>query len=216
MRFADRTEAGKLLAGELGRFTGQRPVVLALARGGVPVGYEIALALHAPLEVLLVRKIRLPWQPELALGAIVDGEEPGRVIDEDMVRRLSIPQFYIDEEVRRQRREIERRRQLYGRGRSPISLKGATAILVDDGIATGASMQVALRSVRRRHPAHLVLAVPVAAQDSLLSLRDEADQVVCLDVPENFGAVGQFYDDFHDVKDAEVIALLQKAHYGAD
>ncbi len=211
MWFADRAEAGKLLARKLLHLADRKPVVLGLVRGGVPIGYEVALVLHAPLDVVLVRKIGVPWQRELALGAIVDGAAPERVIDEGLVDLLSIPQGYIDEEIARQSKEIERRRKLYTKDRPPVSIKGATAIVVDDGIATGASMRVALHALRRREPAHLVLAVPVAAPDSLASLRDEADEVVCLDAPAHLGSIGEFYGDFHGVEDEEVIALLNKA-----
>jgi putative phosphoribosyl transferase len=211
MWFADRAEAGRLLARELQRFAAMKPVVLGLVRGGIPVGYQAAVALPAPLDVVLVRKIGVPWQPELALGAIVDGEAPEQVIDEGLVRLLDIPSTYIEEEVRRQSAEIERRRKLYVGDRASVPIEGATAIVVDDGIATGASMRVALRGIRRRGPARLVMAVPVAAADSLASLREEADDIVCLAAPEAMGAVGQFYGDFRGVEDAEVIALLEKA-----
>jgi len=211
MRFSDRAEAGRLLGREVRRFAGQKPVVLGLARGGIPIGYEVALALHAPLDVVLVRKIGVPWQRELALGAIVDGETPETVVDEGLVNTLGLPRDYIDKEIRRQSGEIERRRQLYAGDRPPLPVKGATGIVVDDGIATGASMRAALHAIRRRQPARLVLAVPVAAPDSLAGLRDEADEVVCLYAPEHLGAVGEFYRDFHGVEDEEVIALLEMA-----
>jgi putative phosphoribosyl transferase len=200
------------LARELHRFKDRRPVILGLARGGVPVGYEIAIALHAPLDAVLVRKIGVPWQRELALGAIVDGAMPDRFIDEGMVRLLSIPEAYIKEEVARQSREIERRGKLYSKGRPPVEVRDRTAIVVDDGIATGASMQVALSAIRRRGPRHMVLAVPVAAPDSLARLRPFVDECVCLDAPVDLGAIGMFYDDFHNVEDEEVIALLDQAN----
>ncbi len=212
MWFADRAEAGRRLAAELQRFAGQKPVVLGLARGGLPVAFEVALALHAPLDVVLVRKIGVPWQRELALGAIVDGETPERVIDQGMASMLSVPEAYIEEEIGRQSREIERRRKIYAKDRPRVDVRGATAIVVDDGIATGASMRVALHAIRRRQPKRLVLAVPVAAPDSLKILSREADETVCLDAPADLGAISLFYGDFHNVEDAEVVALLDKAN----
>jgi len=211
MRFADRSQAGRLLARELQRFSAEQPVVLGLARGGVPVGYEIAIALHAPLEAVLVRKIGVPWQPELALGAIIDGPSPERVIDEGLVRLLSVPESYLDEEIKRQGKEIERRRRLYSQDHPPVDVANKTAIVVDDGVATGASMRVALRALRRRQPRRLVMAVPVAAADSLATLSPEADEAVCLYAPGDLGAISVFYDDFHNVEDAEVIDLLDRA-----
>jgi putative phosphoribosyl transferase len=210
MRFADRNQAGALLAERLRRFATAQPIVLGLARGGIPIGFPIALALKAPLGIVLVRKIGVPWQRELALGAIVGGALDERIIDEAMVRSLGVSPAYVDAEIARQGAEIERRRRLYGSG-TPLVLEGKTAIVVDDGIATGASMRVALGAVRRRAPARLVLAVPVAAADSLETLRNEADDIVCLHAPEDFVAVGAYYDDFHNVEDGEVIALLEKA-----
>jgi len=212
MWFADRVEAGRLLAQRLLHLSGQRPVVLGLARGGIPIGYEVALALNAPLDVVLVRKIGVPWQPELALGAIVDGATPECVIDQRLVAQLSVPQTYLDEEIARQQKEIERRRKIYTKGRPPIEIKESTAIVVDDGIATGASMRVALRALRRRQPRRLVMAVPVAAPDSMELLRPDADEVLCLDAPEDLGAISLFYGDFHGVEDEEVIALLERAN----
>jgi putative phosphoribosyl transferase len=211
MYFANRTDAGRRLARELQRFGPEKPVVLGLARGGVPVGYEIALALRAPLDVLLVRKIGVPWQPELAAGAIVDGPRLDRVIDEQLVAMLAIPQDYLDKEVARQAEEIERRREVYFKGRVPLEIANRTAIVVDDGIATGASMRAVLRALRRRSPARLILAVPVAPPDTIASLRAEADEIVCLATPADFGAISIFYADFHQVDDEEVVACLDRA-----
>ena len=215
MHFADRAEAGRRLARELQHFAGERPVVLGLARGGLPVGYEIALALRAPLDAVLVRKIGVPWQRELALGAIVDGETPDQVIDQGLVDMLSIPRAYVEEEIARQSQEIKRRRRLYTKGRLRVEVKGKTAIVVDDGIATGASMQVTLGAIRRRQPKRLVLAVPVAAPDSLAMLRPLADETICLHSPTDLGAISLFYDDFHNVEDEEVISLLDRAEKAA-
>ena len=211
MRFSDRGDAGRRLAQELGKYADADAVVLGLARGGIAIGFEIALGLRAPLEVVLVRKIGVPWQRELAAGAIVDGSTPEQFIDENLISLLSIPRSYLGAEIERERKEIERRRRLYTRGRAPIEIKDRTAIVVDDGIATGSSMRVALRAIRRREPARLVLAVPVAASDSLSVLRAEADEAVCLHVTDDLGAISMFYHDFHDVDDAEVTELLDRA-----
>jgi len=211
MPFADRREAGQRLADALTRFKDKQPVVLALPRGGVPVGFEIAARLNARLDVVLVRKIGHPWSPELAVGALADGEPPERFIDEASVTELNVPRAYLDEETARQAREIEHRRRLYFGDRSPFDIRNHTAIVVDDGIATGATMRAALRAVRKRGPATLVLAVPVAPESTLESLRAEVDEVVCLESPEDFGAVGQFYADFRPVEDAVVTDLLRRA-----
>lgn len=211
MLFANRQEAGRRLASALLQFKAQRPVVLALARGGVPVGFEIAQTLAAPLDVLLVRKIGAPGSPELAIGAIVDGEHLEKVIDPKMVAVLAVPQSYLDQEVAEQTAEIERRRKVYFQDRTPADVQGATAIVVDDGIATGATMRAALRATRRRHPAKLVLSVPVASPTAIEALRGEVDEVVCLEAAQEFFAIGEFYRDFHQVSDEEVIALLRRA-----
>jgi putative phosphoribosyl transferase len=211
MLFTDRVEAGRRLAAELGRFKEQKPVVLALPRGGVPVGFEIAMALAAPLEIVLVRKIGHPLSPELAVGAIADGEPLEQFIDERAVADLDVPKDYLDAEIRRQSREIDHRRRLYLKGRAPLDLRQRTALVVDDGIATGATMRAALRAVRRRGPARLVLAVPVAPAGTVDALRSEVDEVVCLSAPEDFGAVGFFYRDFRPVEDQVVVDLLDRA-----
>ena len=211
MLFADRQDAGRRLAAALLRFKDRGPVVLALPRGGVPVGFEIATKLEAPLDVVLVRKIGHPWSPELAVGAIAEGVELEKVFNEDLVAELGVSRAYIDAEIGRQQREIELRRQRYFKGRSPVDLQQHTAIVVDDGIATGATMRAALRAVRRRTPAMLVLAVPVAPAKTIEALRAEVDEVVCLATPEDFGAVGYFYVDFRPVEDEVVIELLDRA-----
>jgi putative phosphoribosyl transferase len=210
MRFADRTEAGRLLAQRLVSMHLVNPVVLALPRGGVPVGAQIARALNAPLDLLLVRKIGVPWQPELAVAAVIDGEQPDVVIDESVQRAAGIPVEYIDKQAKEQLGEIERRRRLYLGARAPVTVKGCTAIVVDDGIATGTSMRAALRALRRRAPARLVLAVPVAPPDTVARLRAEVDDVVCLSQPSPFMAIGPYYDDFHQLADSEVTALMSE------
>jgi putative phosphoribosyl transferase len=211
MKYADRSDAGRKLAGKLAHLKDRQPVVLALPRGGVAVGFEIARTLDAPLDLVLVRKIGVPWQPELALGAVTDGPSAETFIDRDLATGLNIPEDYVREETARQLEEIERRRKSYCEGRPPIEISGRTAIVVDDGIATGATMRVALRAARRRNPAHLVLAVPVAPPDTLAALGKEADEVVSLQTPAGLGAIGFYYRDFHQMSDAEVTDLLARA-----
>ena len=211
MKFADRDEAGRSLAGKLAHLKDQQPVILALPRGGVAVGFEVARALDAPLDIVLVRKIGVPWQPELALGAVTDGASPETFIDRDLAKILNIPESYVEEETARQLEEIERRRKTYCADRPPLEITGRTAIVVDDGIATGATMRVALQAVRRRGPMRLVLAVPVAPPDTLASLGKEADEVVCLQIPAGLGAIGFYYRDFHQMSDDEVTDLLARA-----
>ncbi|HKM69589.1 MAG TPA: phosphoribosyltransferase [Stellaceae bacterium] len=214
MTYADRSDAGHRLAGKLAHLKDRQPIVLALPRGGVAVGFEIARALEAPLDIVLVRKIGVPWQPELALGAVTDGASPEIFIDRDLADSLDIPDSYIEEETARQLEEIERRRRSYCEGRPALEIAGRTAIVVDDGIATGATMRVALQAVRRRGPARLVLAVPVAPPDTLAALATEADEAVCLEAPSRLGAIGYFYRDFHQMSDAEVTDLLARAAGG--
>jgi putative phosphoribosyl transferase len=215
-RFSDRAEAGRRLAEPLQRFKDEHPVVLALPRGGVPVAYEVAKALEAPLDLVLVRKIGAPFQPELAIGAVVDGERPELVINRDVVDEYRIPESYLESERQRQLEEIERRRQLYLAGRRRAPVRDRTAIVIDDGIATGATMEAALHATRRAGPKRLVLAVPVAPPDTLERLRPEVDEVVCLMVPAFLGAIGSFYRDFRQLDDDEVIELLQQAAQWAD
>jgi putative phosphoribosyl transferase len=209
--YADRRDAGRRLAAALAHLKDRRPVVLALPRGGVAIGFEIARALAAPLDIVLVRKIGVPWQPELALGAVTDGGAPDIFVDRDLATRLAIPAGYIEGETEQQLREIERRRNAYCAGRPPLEIAGRTAIVVDDGIATGATMRVALRAVRRRGPARLVLAVPVAPAETPDAFRNEADEIICLEMPPAFGAIGFYYRDFHQMSDAEVTDLLARA-----
>lgn len=209
--FADRTDAGRRLAAALVHLRDRHPVVLALPRGGVPVGFEVAKVLAAPLDILLVRKIGAPFQPELAAAAIVDGAEPVLVRNEEVIRAYGIDEEWIEAEAARQLAEIERRRRLYCGDRAPVSLRGRTAILVDDGIATGTTVRAALRALARLAPARRVLAVPVAPPDTVASLAHEADEIVALEQPEWMGAVGQFYRDFTQTEDEEVVRLLAEA-----
>jgi len=211
MLFVDRRDAGQRLAIALRRYKNQHPVVLALPRGGVPVGFEIARKLAAPLDIVLVRKIGHPLSPELAIGAIADGVEVEKVIDERAVAEFDVSRAYPDEKIERQMREIEHRRRLYFKGRAPIDIRERSALVVDDGIATGATMHAALRAIRRRGPAKLVFAVPVAPASTLEAIRPEVDDIVRLASPEGFGAVGLFYADFRSVEDEVVISLLAQA-----
>ena len=211
MKFTDRGEAGRRLADKLVHLKDRQPIVLALPRGGVAVGFEVARALDAPLDIVLVRKIGVPWQPEFALGAVTDGASHETFIDRDLATSVDVPESYINEESARQLEEIERRRKLYCEGLPALEVAGRTAIVVDDGIATGATMRVALQAVRRRAPARLVLAVPVAPPDTLAALLEAADEAVCLETPTGLGAIGNYYRDFHQMSDAEVIDLLARA-----
>jgi putative phosphoribosyl transferase len=183
-------------------------VVLALPRGGVPVAAEVARTLGAPLDLLLVRKIGAPWQPELAVAAVVDGDPPDIVIDELTSRYSGVDEAYVQRHAAQEMREIERRREVYLRGRTPVPVKGATVIVVDDGVATGTTIRAAIKALRRRQPARLVLAVPVAPSDTVAALSTEADEVVCLAQPEPFHAIGLHYGDFHQVPDSEVLVAL--------
>ena len=211
MRFADRYDAGRKLAEALVGLKLVRPLVLALPRGGVSVAVEVARLLQAPLDLVLVRKIGVPGHQELAAGAVVDGEQAELVLNPEIVRGYGIDAEYLQRAKGRALAEIERRRTLYlgERARQPIA--GTTAIVVDDGIATGATVRAALHAVRRGGPHELVLAVPVAAADVLRRLEPEADRIVCLHQPDDLFAVGQFFRDFRQVSDAEVVAMLDAA-----
>jgi putative phosphoribosyl transferase len=211
-RFADRTQAGRALAEALLALRLAPPVVvLALPRGGVPVAVPVARALRAPLDLLLVRKIGAPWQRELAVAAVVDGEPPDIVVDEQTLGYAGVDRRYVEAEAETALQEIRRRRALYLGGRAAVAVEGATVVVVDDGIATGTSVRAALKALRRRAPARLVLAVPVAPHDTLAALRAEVDDLVCLATPEPFHAVGAHYVDFHQVNDDEVLAALHAA-----
>ena len=208
--FRNRAEAGRRLAQALSSYKNRHPVVLALPRGGAPVAAEIASALNAPLDLVLVRKIGVPAQPELAMGAVVDGAEPIVVRNEDVIQYAGVSGAEFNALCQEQLAEIERRRQLYIGERPRAEITGKTAIVVDDGIATGATMKAALRALRQRRPKELALAVPVAPPDAILELRAEVDALFCLETPEPFGAIGYFYDDFRQTSDREVIAILDR------
>ena len=209
--FADREDAGKQLAAKLLRFKDKDPVVLALPRGGIPIGLEVSAALNAPLDLILVRKIGTPGQPELAVGAVVDGPRPELVINRDVKRLAGIPDDYIEREKQRQLREIERRRKLWLGERARVPIKGKTALVVDDGIATGATVRAALHAVRRSKPARLILAAPVAPPETVNSLRGDADEIVCLAMPDRFWAISMFYGRFPQIADDEVTMLMKRA-----
>lgn len=210
MPFYNRSDAGRKLASALSRYKSEHPVILALPRGGVPVAAEIATALDAPLDLVLVRKIGVPVQPELAMGAVVDGDHPIVVRNEDVIALIGIGESDFNAACERELEEIARRRQAYIGNRDRIDIGGRTVIVVDDGIATGATARAALRGTRARNPKRLVLAVPVAATDSLVELRGEADDIVCLEDYAVFGAIGFFYADFSQVSDREVIETLAR------
>ncbi|MFE2378812.1 phosphoribosyltransferase [Streptomyces sp. NPDC059398] len=211
MRFHDRSQAGRELAAPLRAAAAAgglpRPLVLALPRGGVPVAAEIARALDAPLDVLIVRKIGLPGQPERGVGAITDDDPP--VFDSGALRWLGLSEDRLASEVARERTELHRREDLYRQGRPPPALEGRSVIVVDDGLATGVTARAAVRHLRGRAPARLLLAVPVGAADSTAALRQEADEVICLHQPGVFQAVGEWYDVFDQVPDGEVTEIMR-------
>jgi predicted phosphoribosyltransferase len=210
MPFRDRADAGHKLALALTGYAGEHALVLALPRGGVPVAAEVARALHASLDLLLVRKIGCPMQPELAMGAVVDGARPVTVRNEDVIGAMGVGEAEFERVRRAELAELERRRARYLGDRQAAKLEGRTVIVIDDGLATGATMRAALRALRNHSPKKIVLAVPVAPSDTLAELRREADDVVCLEHFHAFGAIGAYYDDFRQVSDEELIAILAR------
>jgi putative phosphoribosyl transferase len=207
--FADRADAGRRLAKALTRYHDRRPIVLALPRGGVPVGFEIAKALQAPLDLLFVRKLPAPDFPELGIGAVVDGPHPQRILNQHVIDGMRVSREYIETETQVQLSVIEERKRCYLGGRPPLDLEGHTVILTDDGIATGGTIRAGLKALDQVQLLGKVLAVPVAPHETLQTLAGEADEIVCLVTPTDFQSVGFYYADFEQVTDDEVIAVLQ-------
>jgi len=207
--FRNRKQAGELLAEEVARRAFPDPIVLGLPRGGVPVAAEVAAKLKAPLDIILVRKIGAPMQRELAVGAVVDGGAPEIVRNEELISLVGLTENEFQQEAKRQLEIIEERRKLWVAGRSRIPVKGKTAIIVDDGIATGATVKASLHALKRQGPQRIVIATPVASRESLEELRRETDDVICLETPEYLGAIGFFYAEFSQVSDAEVSRILE-------
>jgi predicted phosphoribosyltransferase len=209
--FKDRREAGRILANRLTAYAGRPDVlVLALPRGGVPVAFEVAEALGAPLEVFLVRKLGLPGQEELAMGAIASGGV--RVLNDYVVQALQVPKEVIDTIAAREQAELERRERAYRGNRPPPDVRSRTVILVDDGLATGATMRAAVAALRQQQAGRIVVAVPVASPDVCAELGKEVDEIVCVETPEPYYAVGYWYQDFSPTTDEEVRDLLERAH----
>lgn len=207
MLFVDRYDAGRCLGARLAEhFSRTDAIVLGLPRGGVPVAYEVAKSLHAPLDVFVVRKIGLPWHPELAIGAIASGGV--RVFDDEAIRAYGVTREQLNETIAREEAELERREHAFRGSEAPASVTGKTAILVDDGLATGASMLAAVKALRLRRPKRSVVAVPVASVEACDFMRDQVDVCVCVETPEPFYAVGVWYHDFSQTSDEEVAALL--------
>jgi putative phosphoribosyl transferase len=208
--YKDRKEAGKKLAEKLSRYKGREDVVvLGLPRGGVPVAYEVAKALNTPLDIFLVRKLGLPGHEELAMGAIASGGV--HVLNEDVVVALDIPEKLIDKVAEREQKELERREKLYRGDRPPTQIKGKTAILIDDGLATGSSMRAAVEGLRAQGPQQIVVAVPIASPESCEALEEEVDNIICASTPTPFYGVGLWYQNFAQTTDEEVRLLLQEA-----
>jgi predicted phosphoribosyltransferase len=208
--FRDRTDAGKYLAAKLAKYANRPDVlILALPRGGVPVAYEVAKQLGAPLDVFLVRKLGVPGYEELAMGALASGGV--RVINEDVVRQLDIPAEVIDAVAETEQRELERRERAYRGDRPPPDVKGRIVILIDDGLATGSTMRAAAAALRKQGPARIVVAVPVSSPETCNEFRREVDEVVCAVTPEPFRGVGLWYEDFSQTTDEEVRDLLERA-----
>jgi predicted phosphoribosyltransferase len=208
--FHDRADAGRVLATKLTAYAHHPQVqVLALPRGGVPVAFEVAQALHVPLDVFLVRKLGVPGYEELALGAVATGGV--RVLNDEVIRALAISPEMIETVTAAEQQELARRERVYRGERRPLEVRGCILILVDDGLATGATMRAAVAALRQQQPARLIIAVPMAAAETCEALRAEADEVICAVTPQSFYAVGQGYDNFSQTTDAEVRDLLQRA-----
>jgi putative phosphoribosyl transferase len=211
-RFADRRDAGRVLARKLSAYSGHTDViVLALPRGGVPVGYEVALALHAPLDIFLVRKLGLPGREELAIGAIASGGI--RVLNNDIIRVLNVPEEVINIVARNELQELQRRERNYRGENSAPELRDRTVILIDDGLATGASMRAAVVGVRAQHPARIIIAVPAASPELCNAFQFEVDEMVCGMTPEPFYGLSRWYEDFSQTTDEEVRMFLKEANH---
>ncbi len=210
--FENRQEAGRQLGQRLLHLIEERPVVLGLPRGGVVVAAEVALALNAPLDVLVVRKLGAPHQPELAIGAVTNGDQPQRILNDRVIALVGVSDEYLQTETAAQLDEVQRRQALYRGGRSAVTIGERTVIVVDDGIATGATVRAGIRSLRHTKVKQIVLAVPVAPPQTAELLRAEVDELVCLATPHTFAAVGAFYQDFSQTTDAAVIASLERSH----
>ena len=209
--FENRQDAGQQLAQRLLHLKDDRPVVLGLPRGGVVVAAEVAKTLGAPLDVLVVRKLGAPHQPELAIGAVTNGDKPQRILNDKVIALVGVRDEYLQMETAAQLDEVRRRQTLYRGGRSAIDTTQRTVIVVDDGIATGATVRAGIQALRQSNIKQIVLAVPVAPQETIDVLRAEVDELVCLATPQNFTAVGAFYGDFHQTTDAVVIQALERS-----
>ena len=209
--FRDREDAGQQLAERLLHLRDVNPLIFGLPRGGVVIASEVAAALGAPLDVLVVRKLGAPGRPELALGAITVGDDPHLTLNQDLIDLISVSDEYLQMEMDTQREEVKRRNDRYRQGRPAMSVEGRTTIIIDDGIATGATVLAGIMGLKDRKPGRLVLAVPVAASDSLEKLSQYVDEVVCLHAPDDFMSVGVFYSDFHQTTDDQVMELLERS-----
>ena len=207
MIYKNRQDAGRQLAEKLMKFKDENPIIIALPRGGVVTGYEAAKMLHAPLDVMITRKLGAPFQPELAIGAIAPNDV--RILNLDAIRFLGISKDEMEEIIRRETKEMHRRIKLYRGDLPPLDLSGKTVIIVDDGLATGVTAGVAVLSIKQMTPEKIILAVPVSPIDTAEKFREEVDEFICLSEPPDFFAVGQYYDDFAQVTDEEVISLLE-------
>lgn len=210
-RFVDRESAGRALAQKLQHYKGTPDLlIIGLPRGGVVVAFQVALALQAQLDAFIVRKLGAPYQPELAMGAVAEGGM--LLLNDAVVNYLSVSKEFIEETAREQMVEVERRQKLYRGDRAMAKIAGRTVIVVDDGLATGATMKVAVRALKRKEPSKLVIAVPLGAASTCSELKNEADELICLMTPEPFFAVGSWYENFEQTTDQQVRELLQKAH----
>lgn len=206
--FQNRADAGHQLAQKLKHYSAEKPIILALPRGGVPVGYEIAQALKAPLEVLIVRKIGLPWNPELGVGAVAPGV---KILDKEMLYQFGVTTAEIEKIIEEEQKEVERRQELYQQYEDLQKITGKTVILVDDGVATGVTVRAAIQAIKNLTPSKIILAIPVGAAETIQQLSLLVDDLICLEVPSFFQAVGGFYWNFAQVTDDEVITLLMLA-----